>query len=129
MKKVLLVFGTRPEAIKMCPLVKELKSREKLITKVCVTAQHREMLDQVLNVFDVVPDYDLNIMKSKQTLFDVTINILDRQEKLPYNYYSYPWEAEANQLGGSKSTQPNKPDLPPGGYTSYRNLILLFFEK
>ena len=78
MKKVLLVFGTRPEAIKMCPLVKELKSREKLITKVCVTAQHREMLDQVLNVFDVVPDYDLNIMKSKQTLFDVTINILER---------------------------------------------------
>ena len=59
----------------------------------------------------------------------VTINILDRQEKLPYNYYSYPWEAEANQLGGSKSMQPNKLDLPPGGYTSYWDLILLFFEK
>lgn len=78
MKKIMLVFGTRPEAIKMCPLVKELKTRESLETIVCVTGQHREMLHQVLNVFDVVPDYDLDIMKDKQTLFDVTINILDR---------------------------------------------------
>lgn len=78
MKKVMLVFGTRPEAIKMCPLVKELKSRKNLITKVCVTGQHREMLHQVLKVFDVKPDYDLDIMKSKQTLFDVTVNILER---------------------------------------------------
>lgn len=78
MKKVMLVFGTRPEAIKMCPLVKELKSRKNLETVVCVTGQHREMLHQVLNVFDVKPDYDLDIMKSQQTLFDVTINILDR---------------------------------------------------
>ena len=78
MKKVMLVFGTRPEAIKMCPLVKELKSRQNFKTIVCVTGQHREMLHQVLNVFNVVPDYDLDIMKTQQTLFDVTINILDR---------------------------------------------------
>jgi len=80
MKKVMVVFGTRPEAIKMCPLVKELKTREKLNTVVCVTGQHREMLDQVLNTFDVVPDYDLSIMKDKQTLFDVTINILEKMK-------------------------------------------------
>lgn len=78
MKKVMLVFGTRPEAIKMCPLVKELKKREKLQTVVCVTGQHRQMLDQVLEAFQVVPDYDLSIMKDKQTLFDVTVNILQR---------------------------------------------------
>ncbi len=74
----MVVFGTRPEAIKMCPLVKELKVRKNLETIVCVTGQHREMLDQVLDAFHVTPDYDLSIMKSKQTLFDVTINILDR---------------------------------------------------
>lgn len=78
MKKVMLVFGTRPEAIKMCPLVKELKKRKELKTIVCVTGQHREMLHQVLDVFDVVPDYDLDIMKERQNLFDVTINILDK---------------------------------------------------
>lgn len=77
MKKVMLVFGTRPEAIKMCPLVKELKSRKNIETLVCVTGQHRQMLDQVLNAFDVKPDYDLSIMKDKQTLFDVTTNILN----------------------------------------------------
>lgn len=79
-KKVMVVFGTRPEAIKMCPLVKELKTRKKLNTVVCVTGQHREMLDQVLTAFDVMPDYDLSIMKTKQTLFDVTINILERMK-------------------------------------------------
>lgn len=79
-KKVMMVFGTRPEAIKMCPLVKELKTRDKLDTVVCVTGQHREMLDQVLKAFDVVPEYDLEIMKDKQTLFDVTINILDKMK-------------------------------------------------
>lgn len=78
MKTVMLVFGTRPEAIKMCPLVKELKNRENLRTVVCVTGQHRQMLDQVLETFEVVPDYDLSIMKEKQTLFDVTVNILER---------------------------------------------------
>ena len=76
MKKVMLVFGTRPEAIKMCPLVNELKSRENIKTVVCVTGQHRQMLDQVLNAFEVIPDYDLSIMKDKQTLFDITSNIL-----------------------------------------------------
>lgn len=78
MKKVMLVFGTRPEAIKMCPLVNELKTREELQTVVCVTGQHRQMLDQVLEAFNVTPDYDLSIMKDKQTLFDVTTNILEK---------------------------------------------------
>ncbi|CDO03674.1 UDP-N-acetylglucosamine 2-epimerase [Oceanobacillus picturae] len=76
----MVVFGTRPEAIKMCPLVKELKTRENLKTIVCVSGQHREMLDQVLSAFNVVPDIDLSIMKSKQTLFDVTINILEKMK-------------------------------------------------
>lgn len=75
-KTVMLVFGTRPEAIKMCPLVNELKARKNLHTVVCVTGQHRQMLDQVLEAFAVVPDYDLSIMKDKQTLFDITTNIL-----------------------------------------------------
>ena len=78
MKKVMLVFGTRPEAIKMCPLVNELKSRKTIETIVCVTGQHRQMLDQVLEAFKVVPDYDLSIMKERQTLFDVTTNILNK---------------------------------------------------
>ena len=77
-KKVMLVFGTRPEAIKMCPLVNELKKRETLETIVCVTGQHRQMLDQVLETFNVVPDYDLAIMKQGQTLFDITTGILEK---------------------------------------------------
>lgn len=77
MKTVMLVFGTRPEAIKMCPLVNELKSRKNLETVVCVTGQHRQMLDQVLDAFYVVPDYDLSIMKTGQNLFDITTNILN----------------------------------------------------
>ncbi|RIW36047.1 UDP-N-acetylglucosamine 2-epimerase (non-hydrolyzing) [Bacillus salacetis] len=79
-KKIMVVFGTRPEAIKMCPLVKELKTRDQLDTVVCVTGQHREMLDQVLDAFNVIPDFDLSIMKAKQTLFDVTINILEKMK-------------------------------------------------
>src|SRR5690606_25627656 len=78
----MIVFGTRPEAIKMCPLVKELKSRNNLDTVVCVTGQHREMLDQVLETFSIIPDYDLSIMKEKQTLFDVTINILAKMKSV-----------------------------------------------
>jgi len=78
MNKVMLVFGTRPEAIKMCPLVNELKTRKNIETIVCVSGQHRQMLDQVLDAFQVKPDYDLSIMKDKQTLFDITINILER---------------------------------------------------
>jgi len=77
MKTIMLVFGTRPEAIKMCPLVNELKTRKDINTVVCVTGQHRQMLDQVLNAFGVVPDFDLSIMKEKQTLFDITVNILE----------------------------------------------------
>lgn len=78
MKRIMIVFGTRPEAIKMCPLVNELKKRSNLEIKVCVTGQHREMLTQVLDVFGVTPDYDLSIMQPNQTLFDVTISILNR---------------------------------------------------
>lgn len=78
MKKIIIVFGTRPEAIKMCPLVNELKKRKKFNVLVCVTGQHRQMLDQVLNTFSIVPEYDLSIMKSGQTLFDITINILNK---------------------------------------------------
>lgn len=78
MKKVMLVFGTRPEAIKMCPLVKELKQNNDFKTFVCVTGQHKEMLNQVLKAFNIKPNFDLEIMKSNQTLFDVTTNILDR---------------------------------------------------
>lgn len=82
MKTIMLVFGTRPEAIKMCPLVNELKSRDHIKTVVCVTGQHRQMLDQVLDAFCVVPDYDLSIMKDKQTLFDITTNILNRIDEV-----------------------------------------------
>ena len=78
MKKIMLVFGTRPEAIKVCPLINELKKRPSIQTVVCVTGQHRQMLDQVLNAFHVVPDYDLSVMRDKQTLFDITTNILER---------------------------------------------------
>lgn len=78
MKKVIVVFGTRPEAIKMCPLVLEMKKRSELQTLVCVTGQHRQMLDQVLDVFGIVPDFDLSIMQDKQNLFDVTTRILER---------------------------------------------------
>ncbi|AIY06284.1 UDP-N-acetylglucosamine 2-epimerase [Planococcus sp. PAMC 21323] len=81
-KKVMVVFGTRPEAIKMCPLVQELKTRDTLETVVCVTGQHKEMLKQVLDAFHVVPDFDLSIMKDKQTLFDVTINILEKMKSI-----------------------------------------------
>ena len=77
MKKIMTVFGTRPEAIKMCPLILEMKKRASLEVVVCVTAQHRQMLDQVLSTFNVVPDYDLNIMKDRQTLFDITTSVLD----------------------------------------------------
>ena len=82
MKKVMLVFGTRPEAIKMCPLINELKKRKKIETIVCVTGQHRQMLNQVLKTFRVVPNYDLSIMRDKQTLFDITTNILNRIKEI-----------------------------------------------
>ena len=78
MRKIMLVFGTRPEAIKMCPLVNELKNRKDVHTLVCVTGQHRQMLDQVLDAFRVVPDYDLSIMRDKQDLFDITTNVLQK---------------------------------------------------
>ena len=74
--KVITVFGTRPEAIKMAPLVKELETRPEIKSVVAVTAQHRDMLDQVLDIFNIKPDYDLNIMKQRQTLTDITSNVL-----------------------------------------------------
>ncbi|MBO5620006.1 MAG: UDP-N-acetylglucosamine 2-epimerase (non-hydrolyzing) [Butyrivibrio sp.] len=82
MRRVIVVFGTRPEAIKMCPLVNELKKRKSIKTYVCVTGQHRQMLDQVLEVFGVVPDYDLSIMKQGQTLFDITTEVLQGMKKI-----------------------------------------------
>lgn len=78
MKTIMLVFGTRPEAIKMCPLVIELKTRSEFKTVVCVTGQHRQMLDQVLHTFNIIPDYDLSVMQDRQTLFDLTTNILNK---------------------------------------------------
>ena len=81
-KKIITIFGTRPEAIKMAPLVKELEKREGIDSKVCVTAQHREMLDQVLELFDIKPDFDLNIMKSKQTLTGITNRVLEGLEEI-----------------------------------------------
>lgn len=80
MKKILLVFGTRPEAVKMCPLINELKARRNIQTVVCVTGQHRQMLDMVLRAFSVTPDYDLSVMKDRQTLFDVTAEVLQGME-------------------------------------------------
>jgi UDP-N-acetylglucosamine 2-epimerase (non-hydrolysing) len=85
-KKILIVFGTRPEAIKMAPLIKALQAETSLETKVCVTAQHREMLDQVLDVFDITPEYDLNIMKPGQDLYDVTANVLLGMKKILLEY-------------------------------------------
>lgn len=80
--KVLTIFGTRPEAIKMAPLVKELEKREEIESKVCVTAQHREMLDQVLELFEITPEFDLNIMKTRQSLTGITNRILEGLEEL-----------------------------------------------
>lgn len=82
MKKVMLVFGTRPEAIKMCPLVLELKRRQSIQTILTVTGQHRSMLDQVLEAFDVTPGYDLSIMKDRQTLFDITTAVLNEMKEI-----------------------------------------------
>jgi len=83
MIKVLIIFGTRPEAIKLAPVIKELKAHPNIFnTKICVTAQHRQMLDQVLEIFDIAPDYDLNIMKDNQSLFDVTAGCLKKIEPI-----------------------------------------------
>lgn len=81
-KKIMCVFGTRPEAIKMCPLINEMKCRKNLEVIICVTAQHRQMLDQVLTTFNIRPNYDLNVMKDRQTLFDITTNILNNIKKV-----------------------------------------------
>lgn len=80
--KVITIFGTRPEAVKMAPLVKELEKREEILSKVCVTAQHREMLDQVLELFHITPDFDLNIMQTKQSLTGITTKVLEGLEEV-----------------------------------------------
>ena len=99
MKKVLVIFGTRPEGIKMCPLVLELKKSEKLQTVVCVTGQHKEMLNQVLDIFHVVPDYDMAIMKKGQDLTDVTTAILTgMREILKRKNRTLCWYMEILQL-------------------------------
>lgn len=88
MKKILIVFGTRPEAIKMAPLVKEFdKHKNEFNIKVCVTAQHRELLDQVLDIFEIKPNYDLNIMKPGQDLYDVTVNVLLGMKKVLEDFH------------------------------------------
>ncbi|SHJ86328.1 UDP-N-acetylglucosamine 2-epimerase (non-hydrolysing) [Hathewaya proteolytica DSM 3090] len=84
--KAMAIFGTRPEAIKMCPLIKELQERNEFQCKICVTAQHRQMLDQVLELFKLTPDYDLNIMKNKQTLTTITTSILEELDKIFADY-------------------------------------------
>lgn len=86
MKKILFVFGTRPEAIKMAPVIKAFKDEKIFDTKVCVTGQHRQMLDQVLNIFDIKPDYDLNIMELGQDLFDITSNVLSGMKNILSEY-------------------------------------------
>lgn len=85
--KIMTIFGTRPEAIKMAPLVKELEKHKEIESKVCVTGQHREMLDQVLELFGITPDYDLNIMKTKQTLTGITCRVIESLEEL-FNEYT-----------------------------------------
>ena len=86
MKKILFVFGTRPEAIKMATVSKAFKDEKIFDTKVCVTAQHRQMLDQVLDIFDIRPDYDLNIMELGQDLFDITANVLSGMKNVLSEY-------------------------------------------
>lgn len=78
MKKVFIIFGTRPEAIKMCPLIVEMKNTSKIQTVVCVTGQHREMMKQVLDIFEINPDYDLDIMKNNQSLFEIQAAIIEK---------------------------------------------------
>ena len=111
MKKVMLVFGTRPEAIKMCPLVNELKTRKGIETIVCVTGQHRQMLDQVLEAFQVEPDYDLSIMKDRQTLFDIRVyGIPD------FDYADVKLDQKANldcSLVKLSPLMPGSPDAQP----------------
>ncbi len=80
--KVMTIFGTRPEAIKMAPLVKELENRLEIESIVCVTAQHREMLDQVLSVFEIIPDYDLDTMEQNQSLMEITLRALESLDKV-----------------------------------------------
>lgn len=84
MKKILFIFGTRPEAIKMAPLIKETGQSRSLGIEICVTGQHREMLDQVLKLFDICPDYDLNIMQPGQDLYDITSMFVGQLDQFPY---------------------------------------------
>ena len=88
MKKILLVFGTRPEAIKMAPLIKKFKEySDTFDVRVCITAQHRQMLDQVLKIFEITPDFDLDIMKDGQDLYDITSRVLVGLKEILVNYH------------------------------------------
>ncbi len=101
MQTVMLVFGTRPEAIKMAPLVKAFQSHPtEFNTQVCVTGQHREMLDQVLHLFDIVPDYDLNIMKQGQDLYDVTARVLTGMRDVLDKARPCTWRHDNKYCGG-----------------------------
>jgi UDP-N-acetylglucosamine 2-epimerase len=107
MKKVMLVFGTRPEAIKMCPLVNELKSRSELETIVCVTGQHRQMLDQVLEAFSVKPDYDLSIMKERpEGIKAGTLKLVGTEEETIYAEFTRLLTDEAEYEKMSKASNP-----------------------
>ena len=122
MKKVMLVFGTRPEAIKMCPLVNELKTRKGIETIVCVTGQHRQMLDQVLEAFQVEPDYDLSIMKDRQTLFDVTTNFKPDQSSAgrgAAGCSTGPWRYFHDICDGTGMLLSADPGGTCGGWSSY----------
>lgn len=123
MKKVLVIFGTRPEAIKMCPLVLEMKKSEKLETLVCVTGQHREMLKQVLDIFKVVPDYDMAIMKKGQDLTDVTTAILTGMREIlkkgKTGYCAGPWRYVYCICRISGCILPADPGRTCGSGTSY----------
>ena len=104
MKKIMLVFGTRPEAIKMCPLVKELKTRKNIETVVCVTGQHREMLDQVLKAFEVAPDYDLSIMKQKQKIrIAAVVAGFQQRRESPLRRLSPCWTLQIHSLWKDKA--------------------------
>ena len=130
MKKVMLVFGTRPEAIKMCPLVKEFqKYPEEFETIVCVTGQHREMLDQVLRIFEVKPDYDLNIMKQGQDLYDVTARVLTGMRSVVHHIEDGAHLVPANngfQLGGIDGLVGI---VLQRGYIELDQLASLFFQR
>ena len=127
MIKVMTVFGTRPEAIKMAPLVKELESREEIESIVCVTAQHREMLDQVLELFELTPDYDLNVMKPNQSLSMITANVLTGMEEVLVKEQLLPVSYDVLVAESSSAVNKNAPCLlEPDGNTIFNSVLPLY---